>query len=218
MCVFLFLLNYHSALGCTCCTLISKSGCAVQGVQRGMFESHSLIMKDQNKKTPNLYREHDQDVSNDSDQTQRSSNEHDERHLHSRVRASREKAGFATDVDVTGVGWIENLHAVWYPSRGCFKLRWHVCKTYKLQQLLTKVFKATFRRRIQHLGVHRCKIMQYLQHVNKSQVLERFRGNSLPLVKEWAGVQTGPATAVFTNTQQVSHTRVRNNTVNQVWG
>lgn len=139
MCVFSFLLNYHSVLGCTCSSLICKSGCAVQGVQRWMFESHSLIMKDQNRKTPNLYREHDQDVSDDSDQTQRSCNENDERYLQSRVRASREEASAIADTDVASVGWIENLHAVQHHLHASSFV--HICaKPEKKRDYKTQVF------------------------------------------------------------------------------
>lgn len=63
------------------------------------------------KKTPNLYREHDQDVSNDSDQTQRSSHQDDEYNLHSCVRTLREEAGIIT-AGVGSVGWIQSLHTV----------------------------------------------------------------------------------------------------------
>lgn len=55
-----------------------------------MLKTHSLIIN--NGAKANLYREHDQDVSNDSDQTQRSGHQDDE-HILSGVRASREEAG-----------------------------------------------------------------------------------------------------------------------------
>lgn len=65
-----------------------------------------------NQENPNLYREHNQDVSNDGDQTQRSSHQDDEHNLHSCVRTSREEAGVITTADIGGVGWIQSLHTV----------------------------------------------------------------------------------------------------------
>ncbi len=55
------------------------------------------------KENPNLYREHDQDVSNNGDQTQRPSHQDDEYNLHSRVRTPREQAGVITTAGVDSV-------------------------------------------------------------------------------------------------------------------
>jgi len=70
------------------------------------------MIKTNKKNPPNLYREHDQDVSNDSDQTQRSGHQDDEHYLHRRVWTSREEAGVFSTADIGGVGWIQTLHPV----------------------------------------------------------------------------------------------------------
>lgn len=53
---------------------------------------------------PNLNGEHDQDVSDDSDQTQGPGHQDDEHNLHGRVRSHGEEAGVLHAAGVGGVG------------------------------------------------------------------------------------------------------------------
>lgn len=74
-----------------------------------MHELHSSIKNDKRRKT-NLYREHDQDVSDDSDQTQGSSHQDDEHYLHSVVRAAGEEAGDGVTGGVGALRFIQGFH------------------------------------------------------------------------------------------------------------
>lgn len=77
---------------------------AFQGVHWWMVQNHEWAKQE----NPNLNRKHDQDVSNNSDHTQRSSHQDDEHHLHSRVWT--EGGVVFAAAGVGRVQWI--LHAV----------------------------------------------------------------------------------------------------------
>lgn len=103
ICDLSFLLDYLSAQGAHV-ALLSLS----QGVLFKVSRNDTLIMcdfkKKQKKTNPNLYGEHDQDVPNDSDQTERSSDQDDEHYFHGCVRTSREETRVAAVADVGSMG------------------------------------------------------------------------------------------------------------------
>jgi len=195
MCVPSFLLDYLSAQRCTCFLSLSL-GVLFKVSRDGCL--NSLIMNDKKKKeNPNLYWEHDQNVSNNSDQTQRSSHQDDEHYLHGSVGASREEADVTASADVGAVGWILSIHSVWCPSHidfrleSCLRNPWQQQRFWKNQGLCIYLFLC--------VCDHRCKIMCSFQLENHWQVFGCFVPTARPRWAEQTGVRKIKAAAgVFT--------------------
>lgn len=86
------------------CSYLQVWGVPLKMSRDGCLKSRSLITNDEKRGNPNLNGEHDQDVSDDSDQTQRPGHQDDEHNLHGRVRTRGEEAGVAL---AAGVGGLE---------------------------------------------------------------------------------------------------------------